>query len=83
MQFFKKMNIYAHHFQDSTFFKKISERLLMSSLHPVYFSTVQHFIALSLFQFLMTSSKFVEHFPGSNKHRFSYVTVKQMASVNY
>ena len=28
---------------------------------------VQHFIALSLFQFLMTSSEFTEHFPWLNK----------------
>ena len=35
----------------------------------VKFSTslIEHFVALSLFQFLMTLSKFTEHFPGPNK----------------
>ena len=67
------MNIYAGCFQDSTFLKKYllkehtSEWLLTSNLHC---SLVEHFIVSSLFQFLMTSSKFTEHFPGSNKVHF-------------
>ena len=44
-----------------------SEWLLPSNLHLVYIMLVQHFIVLSLFQFLMTSSEFTEHFPWLNK----------------
>ena len=63
------MNIYAGRLQDSTYLKKTflrntSEWLLLSNLQH---SRVQHFVASSLFQFLMTSSEFTEHFPGSNK----------------
>ena len=51
----------------NTFLKNTSEWLLTSNLHC---SLVEHFIVSSLFQFLMTSSKFTEHFPGSNKVHF-------------
>ena len=70
--FFKKMNLYASRFQDFTLWKRPilrnpSEWLLPSNLLPVYLIPVQYFIVPSLFQFLMTSSEFTEHFPGSNK----------------
>ena len=69
LQLFKKMNIYAGRLQDSiylkkTFLRNTSEWLLLSNLQH---SRVQHFVASSLFQFLMTSSEYIEHFPGSNK----------------
>ena len=41
-----------------------SEWLLPSNLQQWL---TQHFVALSLFQFLMTSSEFTEHFSGLNK----------------
>ena len=73
------MNIYAGCVQDSTFLpsstfkilspilRNTSKWLLLSNLHLVYFMLIQHFIASSLFQLLMTSSKFTEDFPGSSK----------------
>ena len=63
------MNIYAGRFQDSTFFKKAFLRNTSEWLLPSNFqhSLVEHFVASSLFQFLMTSFELTDHFPGSNK----------------
>ena len=58
LQLFSEMNIYAGRFQDST------ECLFPSNLQ---YSLIEHFVVSSLFQFLMTSSEFTEHFPGLNK----------------
>ena len=46
------------------FLKNNSEWLLPSNLQH---SLVEHLVASSLFQFLMISSEFTEHFPGSNE----------------
>ena len=47
------------------FLRNTSEWLLLSKFQHQH--TFTHFIALTLFQFLMTSFKFTDHFPGSNK----------------
>ena len=53
-----------------TSFKEISEWLLPSN--PQH-SPVQDFVASSLFQFLMTSSKFSENFPGLIKVHYPHI----------
>ena len=48
----------------TSFLKSTSGLVLPSNLQH---SLVQHLVASSLFQFLMTSSEFTEHFSGSDK----------------
>ena len=46
------------------FLRNTSEWLLPSNLQH---SLIEHFVVSSLFQFLMISLEFTDHFPGSNK----------------
>ena len=52
------------HSLKKAFLRNTSEWQLLSNLQ---LSLVEHFIVLSLFQFLMVSFEFTDHFSGSNK----------------
>ena len=55
------------------FLRNTSEWLLPSNLQH---SLVEHFVVSSLFQFLMISLEFTDHFPGSNKVHYPISDVK-------